>query len=170
VTCSETTFPARLFPGKISGNSAAERVGRLRHPREELASYSFRHVPPTQLSPIEQLLPHRPQFWESPTKVALSTHLPMHRSEPGAQPQKPPVHVSEKEHWLPQRPQFWRSFTNVIVSTHRPWHQASPAAQLPAPIPGVWAGGGLRGTLPVLQPSNRTAARQATLAVLVAIQ
>ena len=94
-------------------------------------------MPPTQLSPTEQLLPQRPQFWESPTKVALSTHLPMHRSEPGAQPQKPPVHVSEKEHWLPQRPQFWRSLTKVMVSTHLPWHHACPAEQLPAPIPGV---------------------------------
>jgi hypothetical protein len=55
-------------------------------------------MPPKQLSPAAQLLPQRPQFWESLTNVALFTQRPMHCSEPGGQPQKPPVHVSEKEH------------------------------------------------------------------------
>ena len=63
-------------------------------------------MPPTQLSPILQLFPQRPQFCESPMKSALLLHCPMHFSYPGAQSQNPPVHFSENEHRLPQRPQF----------------------------------------------------------------
>jgi hypothetical protein len=90
----------------------------------ESGRYNFRHVPPTQLSPAVQELPQRPQFCESLMKVPMFTHLPMHVSVPGAQPQNPPVQVSEKEQRFPHRPQFWASLTNAVLSTHLPSHHS----------------------------------------------
>ena len=93
------------------------------------------HIPPVQLSPIEQECPQLPQLLLSEMKDELLTHCPMHELLPAAHEQKPPVQLSLNEQRFPQRPQLLESLVKSMELLHDPRHHSSPAEQLAGPLP-----------------------------------
>ena len=106
------------------------------------------HIPPVQLSPIEQEWPQLPQLLLSEMNDESLTHDPMHELEPAAQLHEPPVQLSPMRHEFPQRPQLLSSLVKSIELRHEPMHHSCPAEQLPGPLegsPGKLMGGLLPG-------------------------